>query len=187
MRTAIRTWWLLAVFGFEIASACLYFRSAVGGFHRQATIVLLGRLALATGACAIAAALRTHPRNWPLAVNGLAFGVLGLVLNGVFGFRIGFREISLLILITALSMAAVEWRQRCLLRRTQAAARVVLYDSAAVLLLLFGIVFAVIGVVGLRSAQGRNPELVLLGCYFALSAASVLILIWGSLKAESRT
>ncbi|HLH01577.1 MAG TPA: hypothetical protein VKX25_02320 [Bryobacteraceae bacterium] len=120
-------------------------------------------------------------------MNGFAFAVLGLAFNGVFGFRISFREISLLILITALSMAAVEWRERRVLRRAEATAPVILYDTATFLLLLFGVVFAVISVTGLHTAQGRNPELLLLGSYFVLSAVSVLVLIWGALKLKSAT
>jgi len=180
MQGGIRAWWLLAACALEAVAAVLYFRSAGDqGFHLRNTVVLLGRLVLATGACAIAAAVRTAPRNWFLALNGMGFGFLGLVLNGVFGFRIGFRAIAFLILITALSMAAVEWRAGLRLRHEQHDWRAVIFIVSALLLLLFGAIFGVMTITGLKTAPGSNPELVLLGWYFALSAASTLVLVWG--------
>ena len=183
----VRTWWLLAVAALEAAAAVLYFQNAGHGFHLRTTVPLLGRLALATGACGIAAGVRTAPRDWLLGLNGLAFGVLGLVLTGVFGFRIGFRVIAFLILATAISMAAVEWKAGRILRLGGRHSRGIIFAVAALLLLLFGGVFAAMALTGVRSAPGSHSELFLLGAYFTLSAASVLTLIWGSRELNSGT
>jgi hypothetical protein len=74
------------------------------------TVVFQTRLALAAGVCTIAAGIwkSTEGKYWLLVLNGLALAALGLIFNGIFGFRINFRTFALLIILMAMSMGILE-------------------------------------------------------------------------------
>src|SRR5687767_9076758 len=76
-----KNWLLLAVCSvLHVIISFIYFDHAQG-FRWRGDIVLLGRLTLAAGACAILAGAWTSTKNkcWLLVLNGLALGALGLV------------------------------------------------------------------------------------------------------------
>src|SRR5437762_12003831 len=74
-------------------------------FHAwNGAVVFVGKLALAAGACAIAAGIWKPQRKcWLLVLNGLALGTLGLIQYGFARFRINFLTIVLLFVLMALS------------------------------------------------------------------------------------
>jgi len=117
--TLSRNWWLLALCGvFDAIYALMNFfmqrpdgslalRTSV---KSTGTLVHMGELALAAGACTVAAGIWNFRRgnSWLLLLNGLARSVLGLVLAGTFGFSIRFRTIALLIFVMAMSIGIYE-------------------------------------------------------------------------------
>jgi hypothetical protein len=76
----------------------------------KVTLLLLGKLALAAGACAIGAAVwrSATGKSWLLALNGLAQLALGLTFSGVFGFKISFRAVVLLFTVVAFTVGIFE-------------------------------------------------------------------------------
>src|SRR5207247_5045666 len=76
-------------------------------FHSwNGTVVFLGKLALAAGACTIAAGIwrSTKGKSWLLVLNGLALSALGLIFNNLTQYRISFRTVALLLVVMALSI-----------------------------------------------------------------------------------
>src|ERR1700693_3733588 len=107
IQTLIKNWWLLALCGaLDAIISVNYFYHAEHGFALKSTLVFLGRLTLAAGACTIAACIGRPARAecWLLVLNGLALGSLGLIFNGIFGFGINFRTVALLIILMAMSI-----------------------------------------------------------------------------------
>src|ERR1700680_6580 len=106
MQTLIKTWWLLALCGvLDAIISVINFDHAGNGFH-DGTVMRMGMLALAAGACTIAAGIWSSRKgkSWLLMLNGLAFGALGLILTGIFGSRIQFGTIALLVVVMAMSI-----------------------------------------------------------------------------------
>ncbi len=109
----IKTWWLLALCGIlDVIISVINFDHAGNGFHTKSPVMQMGMLALAAGACTVAAGMWSsrRGRSWLLVLNGLAFGALGLILTGIFGSRIQFRTIAALIVVMALSIGIYELR-----------------------------------------------------------------------------
>ena len=73
-------------------------------------VVFAGKLALAAGACAIAAGVwrSATGKGWLLVLNGLALGALGLIQYSLTRFRISFLTIALLIVVLAMSAGILE-------------------------------------------------------------------------------
>src|ERR1700730_4220501 len=110
MQTLIKSWWLLALCGvLDAIISVINFDHAGNGFHGNA-VMQVGMLALAAGACTIAAGMWSskNRRSWLLVLNGLALGALGLILTGIFGSRIQFRTIALLIVVMGTSLGVYE-------------------------------------------------------------------------------
>src|ERR1700730_14133410 len=83
------------------------------------TIGLLGKLALAAGACTIAAGIwrSTTGKCWLLVLNGLALSALGLIFYKLTHYRISFRTITLLVVVMAMSIGILEFVTARTLRR----------------------------------------------------------------------
>ena len=106
MQTLIKSWWLLAVCGvLEAIFALMNFSHADSGIHHRSTVMQMGMLALAAGACTIAASVWSfrNGKSW-LLVNGLALSALGLIFTFWTG-RLAFRTVALLIIAMAVSAA----------------------------------------------------------------------------------
>ena len=82
----IKTWWLLALCGvFDAMYAVVNFFHAESGIHHRGTVVRMGMLALAAGACTIAAGIWSlrNSKSWFLVLNGfvredLAFSLVAI-------------------------------------------------------------------------------------------------------------
>ena len=87
LQTLTRNWWLLAVCGIlDVISSVLYLilydtddPMPLHGWNGM--VMFLNRLALAAGACTIAAGIwrSASGKSWLLVLNGLAFGAYGLI------------------------------------------------------------------------------------------------------------
>src|SRR3954470_2454370 len=112
MRTLTKNWWLLAVSGVLAAIiSVIYFLLQDSPFHSwKDAIALLGGLALAAGAVAIAGSFWRPGKGtcWSLTLYGLGLVALGLTYSEAFGSRISFRTIALLLVVTAISIGTLE-------------------------------------------------------------------------------
>jgi len=179
MQTLIKNWWLLALCGiFEAVYAAvnLFMQGADGSwavrtFAVRSTVLRIGALALAAGACAILAGLRSSKRkSWLLVLNGLAFGALGLLLRFWTG-PLAFRTIAFLIVVMAASAGILELTAARKLRR---------HAAAEWFLGLAGVVSVGFGLVFLAFVLGVGPKdavttFLWMGSYFGFSALCLLI------------
>ena len=173
IQTLTKNWWLLALCGvLDAVISVIYFDQAEHGFHSLRDIVFLGRVALAAGACTIAVGVwrSANGKSWPLVLNGVALGALGLILNGIVGFRISFRTIALLIIATAISIGVLELITARTLRLQRQLADGWFFGSAGLASLGFALAFFALGFRWIKPEPGSLLELFWLGAYFAFTA-----------------
>jgi hypothetical protein len=178
----IEGWWLLALCGIIDATiAGMNFlmlnpdgRFSLRRFALPDTVWDMSVLALAAGACAIAAALWNLGKGSSrlLALHGLAlacFGVIGAspLVRG----PISFRPISLLFVLMAVSAGALTLRTSQGLRNDARNRRFLIVTGAA----LFGFAcsFPVVGF-GLVRLQSPNSYWIWMSSYFSITALSFL-------------
>jgi uncharacterized membrane protein HdeD (DUF308 family) len=177
IQTLINNRWLLALCGvLDAIMSIIYFNHAGHGFHGMKDIVFLGKLALAAGACTIAAGVwRSAKRKcWLLVLNGLALVALGLIFNGVFGFRISFRTVALLIILMATSIGIFELVTARILRRQRHVADGWFLGLAGVASVGFALAFLALGFRWIKIEPGSLSDLLWLGSYFGFSAICML-------------
>jgi uncharacterized membrane protein HdeD (DUF308 family) len=177
IQTLTGNWWLLALCGvLDALMAVIYFDHADHGFHAVKNIVLLGRIALAAGACTIAAGfwISANRKSWLLVVNGLAVAALGLIFNGIAGFKISFSTIAFLIILMAISAGILELLTARTLRRERHLAEGWLLGFAAVASLGFALAFFGLGFRWIKPQPGSLSELLWLGAYFGFTAVCML-------------
>ncbi len=172
----MKNWWLLALCGVLDAAISLIYVMMLDAdgpltFHAwRGAVVLLGELAIAAGACTVAAGI--WGRSWPLLINGLACGTLGLILAFWTG-PLAFRTLALPIVVMAIGIGIHELVTARMLRRHRAdkwflgAAGVV---SVGFALAFLAFVFRWI------ELDPRSPAQTLLwqGAYFGFSAICML-------------
>jgi uncharacterized membrane protein HdeD (DUF308 family) len=182
IQTLSKNWLLLALCGVldAIISVTYLIMQDTHGpltFHSwNGTIGLLGKLALAAGACTIAAGILRSRKGkcWLLVLNGLALGALGLIQYGFARFRISFLTVALLVILMTMSIGILElvigrtlWRQRHVADGWFLA-------LAAVASFGFAVAFFVLGFGWIKIEPGSHPDLLWLGFYFGFSAICVL-------------
>lgn len=116
IETLIRNWWLLALRGvlaavFSVITFMM--RSSVQTFTlrefaTRGSVIFLGMLALAAGACTIAAGIWTATRHkwWLLVVDGLAVSAVGFTL--ILSDRITFHLVANLLVALAMAVGVSE-------------------------------------------------------------------------------
>lgn len=181
MRTLIKNWWLLALCGvLDAIISVIYFDHSGHGFHTLRIMVLMGNLALAAGASTIVAAIWSFigRKSWLLVLNGLALVALGVILNGVFGFRISLRTIALLIVVMALSLGAFELTIARILRNLDRVVDASFSAIEGIISIVFAVVFLALAFQWIKIQPGGwLPDLLWLGSFFAFSALSMFSLI----------
>ncbi|HEY7208947.1 MAG TPA: hypothetical protein VH477_01640 [Bryobacteraceae bacterium] len=170
--------WLLLICGvLNLAIAVLYFQHADYGYTALRDMLLLGRLMLAAAACTIAAGAWAYAdgRRWLLVLNGLGLSALGLLFNGVFGFKIRLLTIALVLIVMALSLAVL----------TLENARLhTLFRIAGMVLIAFAGIFAALGFHLVLLGPESRADAVWIGSYFAFSA---MVLFGLALWRDGRT
>ncbi len=172
-----KSWSLALCVVLDAMISVIYFAHARNGFHASKDIVFLGRLTLAAGVCTIAAGIWNSGtgKRWLLLLNGFALGSLGLVLTGVFGFRISFRTVALLVILMAVSAGIFEMGTARILRRQRHVTQGWLLAAAGVVSLGFAVVFLAFGFSWIRLNPGSPGQTLLwLGSYFGFSAICML-------------
>jgi len=115
IQTLINNWWLLGLCGvIDAIVSVIYFMiydagpdaTPIGGWY--ATAVLLSRLSVAAGVCAIATGIwkSSNGISWLPVLNGLAFSAFGLI-PLVYKGPLSFRLFALLIVVMAMSFGVL--------------------------------------------------------------------------------
>ncbi len=168
----IQSWWSFALcVVLDAMISVIYFAHAGNGFHASKDIVFLGRLTLAAGVCTIAAGIWNSGsgKSWLLLLNGLALGSLGLALSGIFGSRISFRTVALLVILMAVSAGIFEMGTARILRRQRHVTRGRLLAAAGMVSLGFAVVFLALGLGWIKLDPGSPGQTLLLaGLVFRL-------------------
>jgi len=182
IQTLCKGWWLLACCG--VLDAIISVIYLVGQnsngpvtFHAwHGTMVFLGELTLAAGACTIATGVwnASKSNSWLLVLNGLATSALG----ALFAFWTGplaFRTVALLIAIMAMSIGVYELATARTLRRLRDES---LFGAAGIACVGFAFAFLafVFGWMKLEPPAWAQ-SLRWLGSYFGFSAICMLMLI----------
>jgi uncharacterized membrane protein HdeD (DUF308 family) len=125
IQTLIKNWWLLGLRGVLAAllsvMTFLMLNSAESStlreFALKGMVVFLGILALAAGACTIAAGIwsATHGKWWLLVLDGLAVSAAGVIL--ILANSISFRIVTELLVALAMLIGIVELSSARMLRR----------------------------------------------------------------------
>lgn len=177
MQTLAKNWWLLALSGvLDAVISVIYFNHAGHGFHSTRDVFLMGRITMAAAVCTIAAGLwKTKSlRCWPLALNGLALGVLGLFLNGVFGLRIRFSAIAFLIILMAMSLGTLYFASARILWRGKRIVDGWVSAMVAIGSVVFACAFFVLGLGWAKIEPGSFTDILWLGSYFAFCSVCML-------------
>ncbi len=184
IQTLIKNWWLLALCGVleAIYSLANLFMQDPDGFlvlrtHvLKSTVLFLGRLALAAGVCTFAAAIwrSAKGKSWLLVLNGLALSALGLLFNGIFGFRIGFRAVALLLVVMAVSSGIFEWVIARTMRRLGQVADEWVFGVAGAASIGFALAFLAFAFRWIKLEPGARWDLPWFGSYFGFSAVCML-------------
>jgi uncharacterized membrane protein HdeD (DUF308 family) len=177
IQTLMKNWWLLALCGvLDAIISVIYFNHAQHGFHAFRDVVFLGELTLAAGVCTIAAGIWTSRwgESWLLILNGLALGALGLIFSGLFGHRIQFRTIALLLGVIAISIAIAQLLAARSLGSLHHLADEWFFGVAGAASIGFGFVFFAYAFRSIKLEPGTHSDLLWFGCYFAFSAICML-------------
>ncbi len=184
IQTLTKNWLLLAlcaVLNAIISVIYLIMQDTDGPLTLQSwngTVVFLGKLALAAGACTIAAGIwrSTDGKCWLLVLNGLALGALGLIQYGLTRFRISFLTVALLIILMAVSLGILELIIARTRRRQHHVADGWFLALAGVASVGFALAFFALGFRWIKIEPGSHADLLWLSSYFGFSAICMLVL-----------
>jgi len=178
IQTLIKNWWLLALCGVldAIISVIFLIMQDTDGpltFHAwKGTVVFLGKLALAAGACTIAAGIwrSTKGKCWLLVLNGLALSALGLIFTNLTHYRISFRTVALLLVVMAMSIGILELATARTLRRQRHVADEWFLGLAGAASVGFALAFFALGFRWIKLEPGSHSDILWIGSYFGFSA-----------------
>ena len=180
IETLAKGWWLLAFCGVldAIISVLYLTRQDTDGpltFHAwHSTMMFLGKLTLAAGACTIAAGIwssRTG-KSWLLVLNGVACSALGAIFIFWRG-PLAFRTVALLLVVMAMSLGIYELAIARALRRHFAGEW--LLGVAGVTTVGFALAFLAFVFRWIKLEPGSPTQsLHWLGSYFGFSAICML-------------
>lgn len=197
IRSSIRNSWLLALCGvlYAMFSFIMLFWLSPDGSQILRSFVtprgmapLLGIVALAAGACTIAAALWSSSKgiSWFLALNGLACIVLGLSINLGATRPVAFRTIALLVAIMAASTGLHELATARILRGHLLSEW--LFAGAGVVSVCFAGVFLGFAMGWIRLDPSPSGQTFYwLGSYFAFTAVCLLGLALRQIRPPAAT
>ena len=200
IQTLTENWWLLALCGvLEATVSVLYLvlqdQDGPVTFHGWRGVgTLLGKLIVAAGICTIAAGIwrSAKGRCWPLALNGLALGALGLISSDIHAFRglkIHFATVALLFVVMAVSLGVLELTTARGLRRAGQAAHEWLLGLAGTGAVSFALAFLALGFSWIKIDLGwhfrslpdfmwSKADFLWFGFYLGFSAICLLGLAW---------
>jgi|SRR5579863_4081955 len=182
IQTLIKNWWLLTLCGvLDAIISVIYFimQNAHGPLTFGAwsgTIVLMGKLSLAAGACTIAAGIWRSAKGtcWLLVLNGLALSAFGLICYKLAQYRISFRTVALLVVVMAMSIGLLELATARTLRRRRHVADEWFLGLAGAASVGFALAFFALGFGWIKIEPRSHSDLLWIGSYFGFSAICML-------------
>jgi hypothetical protein len=182
IQTLVKNWWLLALCGIleAILSVAYFIMQGTDGpltFHAwRSTLAFLGEVAMAAGACSIAAGIwrSATGKSWLLVLNGLALGALGVIGVGGTRYSISLGTIALLFIVMALSTAILELTMARTLRGQGRVADGWLLSVAGAVSVGFALPFLILAFGWIRLGQGSHADLLWFGSYFGFSAVCMV-------------
>jgi uncharacterized membrane protein HdeD (DUF308 family) len=183
IQTLIKNWWLLALCGVldGIYSVTNHLMQGPDGsltwrqYAVPGTVVFLGKLALAAGACTIAAGIwrSAQGKSWLLVLNGLALIALGLILTFWTG-PLAFRTIALLLVVMAMSIGIFEWVIARVLRHQRHVADEWFLGLAGAASVGFALAFFAFAFGWIKLEPRPHADFLWFGAYFGFSAICML-------------
>lgn len=183
IQTLIKNWWLLALSGVldAIYSVTNLLMQGPDGsltlrqYAVPGTVVFLGKVALAAGACTIAAGIwrSAQGKSWILVLNGLALGALGAIFTFWTG-PLAFRTIALLLVVMAMSIGIFEWAIARALRRQRYVADEWVLGLAGAASVGFALAFFAFAFGWIKLGPGPHADFLWFGSYFGFSAICML-------------
>ena len=184
IQTLIKNWWLLALCGVldAIYSVTNLLMQGPDGsltlrqYAVPGTVVFLGKVALAAGACTIAAGIwrSAQGKSWILVLNGLALGALGVIFNGFLVLALALRTIALLLVVMAMSIGIFEWVIERALRRQRYVADEWFLGLAGAASVGFALAFFAFAFGWIKLGPGPHADFLWFGSYFGFSAICML-------------
>jgi hypothetical protein len=184
INTLVKNWWLLALCGvLQLAISSIYaIMERTGGpvlwqsWH--GTIELAGKLGIAAGLCAIAAALwrSRNGRSWGLALNGVALAALGFIQYALTRFPISIVTVAALMVVMAVSMALVELEIARDFRRRRQVGDGWFFGLAGIVAVAIVVPFVALALRWVALQPGSHVDLLWLACYFGVAAVSMMAL-----------
>jgi uncharacterized membrane protein HdeD (DUF308 family) len=193
IQTLVKNWWLVALCGVleAILSVVYFMMQGTNGpvtFHAwRGTLAFAGEVAMAAGACSIAAGIwrPATGKSWLLVLNGLALCALGVIGYGFAGYRISLRTIAILFIVMALSTGILELTTARMLRGQGRVADGWLLSLAGAVSVGFALPFFVLGFGWIRLGMLSHADLLWFGSYFGFSAICMLGLASGTMRAPN--
>ena len=184
IQTLIQNWWLLALCGVLDALISVVYLVMAGtdgpilSSTWRGTVVFVGKLAMAAGACTIAAAIwrSRSGKSWALALNGLALAALGFIQYGLTRFRISILAFAMLIIVMTVSGGILELTVARTLRRQRHIAAGWFFGLAGIVSVAFVLPSLALGLHWIRIEPGSDLDLLWLGFYFGFAAICTMTL-----------
>ena len=184
IETLIKNWWLLALCSvLDAAISAIYFLmqgtdGPVLSHTWSGTVVFVGKLAMAAGACTIAAGIwrSGNGKNWALALNGLALAALGFIQYGLTRFRVSILAFAVLIIVMAVGIGAVELGVARAFRRQHHPADGWFFGLAGIVSAGFVLPSLALGLRWIPIERGSHLDLLWLGSYFGFAAICTMAL-----------
>jgi uncharacterized membrane protein HdeD (DUF308 family) len=183
IQTLIKNWWLLALCGVldAIYSVTNLLMQGPDGsltlrqYAVPGTVVFLGKVALAAGACTIAAGIwrSAQGKSWILVLNGLALGALGAIFTFWTG-PLALRTIALLLVVMAMSIGIFDWVIARALRRQRHVADEWFLGLAGAASVGFALAFFAFAFGWIKLGPGPHADFLWFGSYFGFSAICML-------------
>jgi len=141
-------------------------------------VVFVGKLAMAAGACTIAAAIwrSRNGKSWALALNGLALAALGFIQYGLTHFRIGILAFAVLIIVMAVSIGVVELAIARTFHRQHHPVDGWFFGLAGIVSVGFVLPSLALGLRWIPIERGSHLDLLWLGFYFGFAAICTMAL-----------
>ena len=182
IQTLVKNWWLLALCGVleAILSVVYFVMQGTNGpltfYAWRSTLVFAGEVAMAAGACSIAAGIwrSATGKSWLLVLNGLALGALGLIGVGGTRYSISLRTIALLFIVMALSTAILELTMARTLRGQDRVREGWFLGLSGAGSAGFALPFLILAFGWIRLGQGSHADLLWFGSYFGFSAVCMV-------------
>lgn len=184
IQTLRNNWWLLALCGFldaMISAIYLIMQDTDGPVlfpTWSGTVVFVGKLAMAAGACTIAAGIwrSRNGRSWTLALNGLSLAAFGFIQYGLTRLPISIFAFAILVILMAVSIGAVELGIARTFRHQQHRADSWFFGVAGIVSVGFVLPSLALGLRWIPIERGTHVDLLWLGSYFGFTAICTMAL-----------